>query len=795
MKAAPRDARVLPAAAFAEATAVGEAGVPLGRHGLLQKARALFHQQSGPLTEELVLRPGDFGLGQVPARLKPDATATTVCGYCSTGCGLNVHLRQGAAINLSAAADYPVNLGMACPKGWEALTPLRSANRAATPLLRNARGELEAASWETALRVFTDKFKAIQERHGPESLAWLGTGQITTEELGFLGALAKFGMGIRHGDGNTRQCMATAVTAYKESFGFDAPPYTYADLEESDVLVFVGSNLCIAHPILWQRVLRNRNRGRSIIVVDPRKTETAMAATQHYALRPKSDLVLCYGLAHLLLAGGCVDRDFVGRHTTGFEGFARFVEGFTPEVVSQATGLTVAELRRFAESIQRGRRVSFWWTMGVNQGHEATRTAQALINLALMTGNLGRPGTGANSITGQCNAMGSRLFSNTTNLLGGHDFQNPAHREKVARVLGLDAARIPAGNSLAYDQIVQGIAEGSIKGLWVVATNGSHSWIDQSQFNALLDRLEFLVVQDMYASTETAQRAHLVLPAAGWGEKEGTFINSERRIGRVRKVARAPGRALADFHIFQLLAREWGCGEMFSRWTSPEAVFQILKELSRGQPCDFTGIRDFAHLEACGGIQWPFPEGGATSTADRNAAFRRQPRPGNSGAVTAGGEPERERRLFADGAFFHPDGKARFVFETPRAMPEPTDEAFPFLLLTGRGTSAQWHTGTRTEKSAVLRKLRPAGIYVEINPSDAQRLRLAPQDKVRVQSRRGQLVATAFVTPTIQPGQLFIPMHYAAANQLTLAAFDPYSRQPAYKACAVQICPASDAGS
>jgi len=770
-----------------------EAGAPARPRALLEKARAAFHQQSGPLTEELVLRPGDFGLGQVPARLKPDATATAVCGFCSTGCGLNVHLRQGAAINLSAAADYPVNLGMACPKGWEALTPLRSADRATSPLLRNTRGELEAASWETALRVFTDKFKAIQERHGPESLAWLGTGQITTEELAFLGALAKFGMGIRHGDGNTRQCMATAVTAYKESFGFDAPPYTYADFEESDVLVFVGSNLCIAHPILWQRVLRNRDRRKIIIVVDPRKTETAMAATQHYALRPKSDLVLFYGLANLLLAGGCVDRDFVHRHTTGFEPFARFVQGFTPEVVSQATGLTLAQLRQFADTIQRGRRVSFWWTMGVNQGHEATRTAQALINLALMTGNVGRPGTGPNSITGQCNAMGSRLFSNTTNLLGGHDFQNPAHREKVARVLGLDAARIPAGNSLAYDQIVQGIADGRIKGLWVVATNGSHSWIDQSHFNALLDRLEFLVVQDMFASTETAQRAHLVLPAAGWGEKEGTFINSERRFGRVRKVARAPGRALADFHIFQLLARQWGCGEMFSRWTSPEAVFQILKALSRGQPCDFTGIRDFAHLDACGGIQWPFPEAGSMRPVPGPTVSAHKSHPSHP-SHPAGGGPERERRLFADGAFFHPDGKARFVFEAPRALPEPTDEDFPFLLLTGRGTSAQWHTGTRTEKSAVLRKLRPPGIYVEINPSDAQRLRLAPQAKVCVESRRGQLVATAFVTPTIQPGQLFIPMHYPAANQLTCAAFDPYSRQPSYKACAVQICPASDAG-
>jgi assimilatory nitrate reductase catalytic subunit len=294
----------------------------------------------------------------------------------------------------------------------------------------------------------------------------------------------------------------------------------------------------------------------------------------------------------------------------------------------------------------------------------------------------------------------------------------------------------------------------------VVGTNPAHSWISQREFRGLLDQLEFLVVQDMYTTTETAQRGDLVLPAAGWGEKEGTFINSERRIGHVKKVARAPGQALADFHIFQLLAQAWGCREMFERWSSPEAVFQILKELSRGQPCDIAGIKDYAAVDAAGGIQWPFPKEH---------------------------EASRERRLFEDGRFFHPDGRARFVFESPRPMPEEPDEMFPFLLLTGRGSSAQWHTGTRTQKSDVLRKLYAEGIYVEINPLDAGRLGIAPRDLVRVSSRRGELAAAAFVTATVKSGQVFIPMHYAEANQLTRAEFDPYSRQPAYKACAVRM--------
>jgi len=277
----------------------------------------------------------------------------------------------------------------------------------------------------------------------------------------------------------------------------------------------------------------------------------------------------------------------------------------------------------------------------------------------------------------------------------------------------------------------------------------------------VLDRLDFLVVQDMYHSTETAQLADLVLPAAGWGEKEGTFINSERRIGVHKKVARAPGVALSDFAIFKLIAEAWGCGEMFRRWSSPEAVFQILKSLSAGQPCDFTGISDYPMLDRVGGIQWPFPAGGENASA--------------------------EQRLFEDGHFFHPDGKARFCFERPRPMPELPTQQFPFLLLTGRGSAAQWHTQTRTGKSAVLGKLYAEHAYVEISPTDASELSINSGQMVRVSSQRGSLQAKAVVTATVQPKQIFVPMHYSVTNLLTDAVFDPFSSQPAYKACAVRL--------
>jgi anaerobic selenocysteine-containing dehydrogenase len=579
--------------------------------------------------------------------------------------------------------------------------------------------------------------------------------------MALLGALAKFGMGMLHGDGNTRQCMATSVVAYKQAFGFDAPPFTYDDFEQSDVLVFVGANPCIAHPIMWERVCKNPHTPQ-IVVIDPRKTETAMAATQHLPLRPKSDLRLLYGIANLLIERGYVDRGYVERHVTGFAEFAEHCKSFQLADVAMDTGLSSDSIERLVETIGNGKRVSFWWTMGVNQSHEGVRVAQAIINIALITGNMGRPGTGANSITGQCNAMGSRLFSNTTNLMGGHDFANAEHRAKVAAALGIDVAHIPNKGSLAYDQILEGVLAGKIKGLWIVATNTAHSWINQSDAQEILKRLDFLVVQDMYSTTETARLAHLVLPAAGWGEKEGTFINSERRIGLLKKVSRAPGEALADFYIFKLIADAWGCGDLLRAFESPEATFQLLKKVSRGQPCDITGIRDYAMLDDRRGIQWPLPEGQDVAA-------------------------QAERRLFEDGRFFHPDGRAKLLFEAPRAVPETPDERYPLIMLSGRGSSSQWHTQTRTGKSAVLKKLYSEEAYVEVNPADARRYDLSPSDYAIVESRRGKLRARVHVTHVVQPGQVFVPMHYAEANQLTFAAFDPYSRQPSYKYCAVQI--------
>ncbi len=716
------------------------------------------------LTADLVQQPSLFGIGNVPSRLAADATVDVTCGYCATGCSLTVHLQAGEAVNLSPSIHYPVNGGMACPKGWEALSALEATDRGTAPLSRDSNGILKPVSWSAALAEFSSRFKSIQQKHGQASVAFLSTGQIACEEMAFLGALAKFGMGLIHGDGNTRQCMATAVTAYKQSFGFDAPPYTYQDFEESDVLVFVGSNLCVAHPIMWQRVLANPHQPE-IIVIDPRKTETAMAATEHVALKPKSDLVLLYGLANRLATHGWVDRQFIDKCTDDFNAFAEHVQAYSPDLVSERTGVPIEQLERVAQKIHAGKRVSFWWTMGVNQSYEGTRTAQAIINLALMTGNIGRPGTGANSITGQCNAMGSRLFSNTTNLLGGYDFKDETHRHKVAALLKIPVKNIPSEDSWPYHQIIEGILKGKIRGLWVICTNPAHSWINQNVCREILGHLDYLVVQDMYPSTDTAKLANLYLPAAGWGEKDGTFINSERRIGLIKKVAKAPGQALADFHIFRAIAEVWGCSDLFHDWTSPKAVFDKLKNLTEGQPCDISGIRDYQMIDDRGGIQWPF----------------------NNYISQLPSEETTQRRLFEDGKFFRPNGRALFVFESPRLQPEQPTKRFPFTLLTGRGSAAQWHTQTRTSKSPVLCKLAAEGVFVEINPYDARARNIKPNAEVIVESQRGKLRAKAFLSPTVQPGQVFIPMHYEETNRLTLSHFDPYSHQPSYKNCSVDV--------
>jgi anaerobic selenocysteine-containing dehydrogenase len=693
-----------------------------------------------------------------------DKKTRLTCGYCSTGCQLVVDQAKQPPFNVTASPDYPVNMGKACMKGFQLLGHLDAPDRATTPLLRNAAGLLEPVSWDKAMAVFCDKFKGIQARNGKDAISFISTGQITTEEHALLGSLGKFGMGMLHCDGNTRQCMASAVVAYKQSFGWDAPPFTYKDLELADVLVFIGSNPVIAHPIIWNRVKMNKNAPK-VLVVDPRLSETAKEATHHYAIQPGTELVFLYTIADILIQRGWIDENYISLHTTGFDAFKKHVEKYSVAATCKKIGLPESKLLEFAQIIHAGKAVAFQWMVGINQAQQATRSAQAIINLAMMTGNIGRPGTGANSITGQCNAMGSRMFSNTASLLGGHDFTNPDHRQKIARILGIDVQVIPQVGSMTYELILDAIDKGKIKGLWVVCTNPVHSWINSNSIPAILRKLEFLVVQDMFHSTETAQLAHLVLPAAGTGEKTGTFINSERRIGVLQRASKRPGLALPDFEIFKKVAIAWGCGSMFEKWTDPEATLLLLKEITRGLPWDITGIKSYDQILAQGGIQWPYPD-------------------------TSNQASDNQRRLLENGVYFHKDGRAKFLFEDVLQVPEPADVSYPFVLVTGRGTVAQWHTQTRTAKAKLLAKAAPKEPYVEIAAQDAARVGIQHESWVIVVSRRGEALVKAIVTDKAMPGTVFMPMHYAETNRLTYPSFDPFSHEPMYKLSAVNIKPA-----
>ncbi len=684
----------------------------------------------------------------------------TTCSYCSVGCNFVANLKDGKVTSFLPDKEYPVNLGKSCPKGFHLLTPFGSEDRLVQPQLRDPEGTLTPVSWETAIATFVDRFKEVRRSHGPEAGAFLSTGQIPFEEMAYLGALFKVGMGFVHADGNTRQCMATAAVAYKQAFGFDSPPFSYKDFEASDCMIFVGANPVISHPVMWNRVKMNGNDPR-IVVIDPRRTKTAAQATAHLPIRPKSDLTLLYALTREIIRNGWTDNAFVSAHTDGYEELVSHVEPFSLEVAEEATGIAASQIAELAREIHQARAVSMWWTMGVNQSHQAVRTAQAIINLCLITGNIGRPGTGPNSITGQANAMGSRLYSNTTGMFALYDFEKESDRQTMARLLGIPVSRIPAKNSLPYHRILEEIDKGTIKALWIVATNPVHSWVNKNAAIKALKKLDFLVVQDLYGSTETAQLADLLLPAAGSGEKEGTVINSERRLGAIQKLLDPPGEALPDFEIFRRIRDAWGCDDVLGEWESPEAVFRILQRTSRGRPCDITGIDGYRMIRERGGVQWPYSD------------------------TEADDEPE--RRLFADGRFYTPNGRAKIFVDDVLPPPESPDDEFPLVLLTGRGSVAQFHTQTRTGKVEILRKLYPQELRVQIHPDDAGTRGIDNGDTVSVRSRRGTATATADVTDVVQPGQLFLPMHYYDTNTLTFPVFDPYSSQPGYKYAAVTV--------
>ncbi|HVR76361.1 MAG TPA: nitrate reductase, partial [Planctomycetota bacterium] len=690
----------------------------------------------------------------------PSAWVKTTCGYCSVGCGMLLGVRGNQVVSVRGDPDHPVNEGKLCPKGLCEHYTLTAPGRALHPLRRDFWG-FRRIGWDDALQDFADGVRGIQERHGRESFAILSTGQLVTEELYALGKLAQLGIGTSNYDGNTTLCMASAVSGYKRSFGSDGPPGSYEDFVRAGTVVLIGANIADNHPILAYHLFKNldRNPDARVIAIDPRATKTAMLAHLHLPLRPRSDVHLLNGLAHLVLAEGWVKEDYVRAHTSGYEELKAHLARWTPRYTARVTRLTEGQIHEAARAIGTSQSTLFAWTMGVNHSTQGTETVNAINNLALLTGNVGIPGGSPFSITGQCNAMGSREASFTSSPPGYRKFEREEDRRELAAIWGVPEESIPRKRGLAYPDIIQAILDGRVQGLWIIATNPVVSYPEQSRLREALKKLEFLVVEDGYHPTPTSEMAHLVLPAAIWGEKEGTYTNSERRVSKVNAAVDPPGEARSDFQIILDIARKLDLDrKIFLGWRGPRDAFEEWRKVSRGRLCDYSGIT-YEKLET-GSIQWPATEQ----------------------------SPDGSPRLYADGRFETEDGRAILFPVQSELPPEEADPEFPFNLNTGR-TVEHWHTRTKTGRIPILENCAPEA-WIEINPADAARLGVESHEMVAVESRRGRIDRIrARVTSTVGPGQVFIPFHFAETNvnHLTLDACDPISREPNYKQCAVRV--------
>jgi anaerobic selenocysteine-containing dehydrogenase len=699
-------------------------------------------------------------LGFTSQRKHADHWVNSTCGYCSVGCGMQLGVRDSKVVSVRGNPDHPVNVGKLCPKGLAEHYAIDADDRAKYPLLRK-NGQLTRIGWDEAIDTLVEKFRAVQQKYGPESLGVVSTGQLVTEEFYTLGKLVQLGFRTTNYDGNTTLCMSTAVSGYKRSFGSDGPPGAYEDLELADVILLIGANVAENHPILCTRL--ELNRAKTLIVADPRVTKTAMMADIYLPVKPRSDLALINAILRILIDEELYNKEYVERHTTGFAELRASLEPYTIDYAANITGLSPELIRKTALLYGNAKAAFIGWTMGVNHSTKGTETVNAINNLALITGNIGRSGASPFSITGQCNAMGTREAGFASGLPGYRKFESEKDREELARLWNLPVDRIPTKRGLAYPDIVEAAVSKKIRALWIIGTNPLVSFPNIDVLKHGLANLDFLVVQDGFHPTPTTEIADMVLPAAIWGEKEGTYTNSERRVSKVNAAVNPPGEARSDFHIFLAVAERLGCPEeLFPGWREPSDAFDEWRRVTAGRLCDYSGMT-YAALEANGGMQWPFSE--STSM-----------------------KPEAVRRLYTDGEYQTEDGRARLLPTQWAPFPEQPNLEFPLILNTGR-TVEHWHTRTKTGGISILQRISPRA-WLEMNPVDAGKLGLRPHDRVDVISARGRVSKVELrITEIVAPGQIFLPFHFVEsnANQITQSACDPISREPNYKQCAVRV--------
>ena len=700
-------------------------------------------------------------------------TVKSTCCYCGVGCGVLIEAEGGVITGVRGDPDHPANRGKLCSKGQALHLTAGVTGRALYPEVRCSRSlPRTRLEWSDALDYVADRFAETIREHGPDAVAFYVSGQLLTEDYYVFNKLARAVVGTNNIDSNSRLCMSSAVVGYKTTLGADAPPACYDDIDHADCILIAGSNTAWAHPVLFRRIeaAKAAKPGLKLIVVDPRRTATAEAADLHLAIQPGTDVALFNGILHLLIGEGSIDRKFIDAHTHGFDTVEAAVRDCTPQTVASICGVSVEEIATAARWFGNAKAALSLYCMGLNQSTRGTDKNVALIDLHLATGHIGRPGAGPFSLTGQPNAMGGRETGTMATLLPGHrDPSNAAHREEIAELWGVPALPVAAGKTAI--EMFESLRKREIKLVWIACTNPAQSLPDQALVREALERAELVVLQEAFATTETAPYADVLLPAATWGEKEGTVTNSERRISRVRAAVPPPGQARADWSIAADFARRLEARlrpeepTLFA-YESTQEIFDEFRSTTEGRDLDIGGL-SYALLEARGPQQWPFPAG-----AERGA-----------------------ERLYTDGVFPTPSGRASFAAAIYRPVAEQATARHPFRLITGR-LRDQWHGMSRTGRTGRLFGHAPEP-RVSMNAADLARRHIAAGDFVQVASSRGSVTLQVEASDEVRPGQIFLPMHWGSAhlggsgahgiNGVTLSAFDALSRQPELKHCAVRI--------
>ncbi|WP_235429805.1 nitrate reductase [Xanthomonas sp. GPE 39] len=709
----------------------------------------------------------------------PRRVTHSTCCYCGVGCGVRIeteHAADGTAriVGIDGDPAHPANYGRLCSKGRTLPQTTHSLHgRALQPELRAHRdAPRRAVDWAVALDSVAERLTSIIERHGPDAVAFYLSGQLLTEDYYVFNKLAKGLIGTNNIDTNSRLCMSSAVSGYKLALGADGPPTCYEDLELAKTVLLAGSNLAYAHPVLLRRLEEARARDPDVrwIVVDPRRTDTASLADLHLAIQPGTDVALFNGMLHHLIWEDRIDRAFIAAHTAGFAELRQTLRDYTPTMTADLCGVPAADLVQAAEWFARDLPALSLYCMGLNQSAHGTDKNLALIHLHLATAQIGKPGAGPFSLTGQPNAMGGREVGGMATMLAAHrEIADAGDRAELERLWGLPEHHLSAQPGLPAVALFDALRRGQVKAVWIACTNPVHSMPDIAQVREALRQAELVIVQEAFVHTDTVPFADVLLPAASWGEKDGTVTNSERRISRVRQALPAPGAARPDWWIANEVARRLearlGAHAPLTRFgfADPASVFAEHRMLTVGRDLDIGGL-DYARLETQGPQQWPLPVGAAQGQA----------------------------RRYADGVFATADGRARFHPTPYKPVAEPTSARFPLRLLSGR-LRDQWHGMSRTGRVPALFAHSPQPC-LRMHPQDAVRRGLREGELLRIASKRGTLVLPLQLCEEMRSGDVFAAMHWngqflasGGINEVSLAAVDARSQQPELKHAAVRV--------